>query len=83
MYFSSIHLIDLLLLCVHVYMCVCVCVCVCVSQAERESFFFYYSMPHYMVILHALLNLIISFTFALNNKLYWMLFILVTSIIIF
>ena len=47
-------------------------------------FFIYYSMPHYMVILHALLNLIISFTFALNNnKLYWMLFILVTSIIIF
>ena len=46
-------------------------------------FLFYYSMPHYMVILHALLNLIISFTFALNNKLYWMLFILVTSIIIF
>ena len=44
--------------------------------------FFNYSMPHYMVILHALLNLIISFTFALNNnKLYWMLFILVTSII--
>jgi hypothetical protein len=34
--------------------------------------FFYYSIPHYMVILHALLNLVISFTFALNNKLYWM-----------
>ena len=56
-------------------MCVSECVCVYV--------FFYYSMPHYMVILHALHNLIISFTFALNNKLYWMLFILVTSIIIF
>ena len=30
--------------------------------------FFYYSMPHYMVILHALLNLIISFTVAFNNN---------------
>ena len=30
--------------------------------------FFNYNMPHYMVILHALLNLIISFTVAFNNN---------------
>ena len=31
-------------------------------------FLIYYSMPHYMVTLHALLNLIISFTVAFNNN---------------
>ena len=39
-----------------------VCVCVCVFL------FIYYSMPHYMVILNALLNLIISFTVAFKNN---------------
>ena len=49
-------------------MCVCLCVYVYVYVCV---YFFYYSMPHYMVILHALLNLVISFIFALNNnKLY-------------
>ena len=30
--------------------------------------FIYYSMPHYVVILHALLNLIFNFTVAFNNN---------------
>jgi hypothetical protein len=30
--------------------------------------FIYYSMPHYIVILHTLLNLIVSFTFVFSNN---------------
>jgi len=54
-----------LCVCVCMYVGVCVCMfvcgyvwCVCVGV----FLLIYYSMPHYMVILHALLYLIISFT---------------------
>ena len=41
----------------------------CHSSAAGFFFkFIYYSMPHYLVILHALLNLIISFTVAFSNN---------------
>ena len=57
--------------CVFVCMCVCLCLWVCVYMYVWVCvciFFIYYSMPHYMAILHALLNLIISFTVAFNNN---------------
>jgi hypothetical protein len=42
---------------------------VCLSVCLPAFFMYcYYSMPHYTVILHALLNLIFSFTVAFNTN---------------
>ena len=37
MYFNSIYLIDLLLLCVHMCICVCVCTRACAYESGRET----------------------------------------------